>query len=189
MNRILKQCEFIPKPWLPIYREVAAQTICEDDLTRENICVSFKKFKFNYFRLLIILPSNEKNSSECFTLDIETGVFYACRPIQFDECKKVLYGFVLGVFINDKFALAYPNEITICDLFAADGSVFDSTSVSERIFFLKKIRDQDRLPLFRFVIPEQCSQTSVEELVRFEVVNPKVSRMLEKLILHIVKSN
>jgi len=189
MNRILKQCEFIPKPWLPIYREVGPETICEDDLSRENICVSFKKCKYNFFRLLIILPSNEKNSSECFTLDVETGLFYACRPIQFDENKKVFCGFVFGVFVNDTFALAYPNDITICDFFAGDGSVFDSTCVSDRIHFLKKIKATNRLPLFRFAIPELCSERSIDELVRFEILNPKKSAMLERVISKLVKRN
>ena len=170
-NRLLGQCDYVPVPLLPKYREVEKQVICtDDDCSRENLCISLKYLKNNTFRLLIILPSNNNFVSECFTLDLESGLFYACNPIQMTKVHKILFGFVFSGFLNQSSIRAFPqlHELKACDIFAGEGCVYDVKSISHRIFYLKQI---DYFP-FQIVIPKVCPPSSQKDFTRYEVVNP-----------------
>ena len=170
-NRILGQCEYVPVPLLPTYKEVEKQAICsDDDLKRENLCISLKYLKNNKFRLLIILPSDNTCSSQCFTLDLDSGVFYACNPLQMTQATKIICGFVFSIFLNQTSIRAFPqfDEIKACDIFAGEGRVYDVKSISHRIFYLKQI---EQFP-FQILIPKVCPSLSQNDFTRYEVLNP-----------------
>lgn len=192
-NRLLGQCEFVPVPLLPFYKQVKEDAICshlENDTNRENLCVSVKDFKYNKFRLLIVLPSNYIFSSECFTLDLQTGVYYACHRMQFLPKNRVLYGFVFSVLLNESLLRAFPqfDQMKVCDVFAGEGSVYDTESISTRSFFLKRIK-QDRFS-FQIMYPEICPYKSEPGFVRYELVNYLINNKneIEALEEHVKNS-
>jgi hypothetical protein len=204
MNRILGQCEYVPIPILPEFLKVPSKTILKDLINtntiletsikteiqtneRENMCVLVEDFKYNKFRLLIILPSNYKYCSECFTLDLKTGIFYACKPIQLQPNTKIYYGYVFSVILNENTFTVFPKneDIKIIDVFAAEGSIYNKESISERLYFLKKLGLQNeidqkktyqtvqtkRLP-FDVLYPNLCPETSIKNLRRYELLTP-----------------
>ena len=222
MNRLLGQCEYVPVPIVPEFLKVPSKTLLTESTTiksnlsnqtnetnqtneinqtktneKENMCVLVQDFKYNKFRLLIILPSNLKHCSECFTLDLKTGIFYACKPIQLQSNTKIYYGYVFSVILNENSYKVFPNyeDIKIIDVFAAEGSIYNTKSISERLYFLKKLCLQSRtlklneiqpqIPLsllnlhlqskrlpFDVLYPDVCPQESTKNLRRYELVTP-----------------
>ena len=127
-----------------------------------------------------ILLQNQQNQqqktttyeSECFTLDVTTGVFYASAPISFTEETKLTEGFVFGALLSENEFRAFPlyDNVKACDMFAGDGSVYNPESISERVFFLRKMKPK-RFP-FGISCPDVCSIKSIKDWVRYELLNP-----------------
>ena len=76
-------------------------------------------------------------------------------------------------------------DIKIIDVFAAEGSIYNKESISERLYFLKKLGLQNeidqkktyqtvqtkRLP-FDVLYPNLCPETSIKNLRRYELLTP-----------------
>lgn len=126
------------------------------DKKEENLCVRVlqKKYLKKKSRLFIILPSNPVTlKTECFTMNIETGTFYCCKSLLLTPKSQVFYGYVLSVIITEDVLQVTPDfkDMIVCDVFCAEGSLYNKESISERMFFLRKLLFKD-FP-FQIMIP------------------------------------
>ena len=145
--------DLIPMPNLPhfqlieedVYNEKKEKKENNDkkDKKEENLCVRVlqKKYFKKESRLFIILPSNPVTlKTECFTMNIETGTFYCCKSLLLTPKSQVFYGYVLSVIITEDVLKVTPDfkDMIVCDVFCAEGSLYNKESISERIFFFTK---------------------------------------------------
>ena len=144
------------------------------DKKEENLCVRVlqKKYFKKKSRLFIILPSNPDTlKTECFTMNIETGTFYCCKSLFLTPKSQVFYGYVLSVIITEDVLQVTPDfkDMIVCDVFCAEGSIYNKESISERIFFLRKLLLKD-FP-FQIMIPSFLYTFDDIKNERLEVIN------------------
>jgi hypothetical protein len=147
------------------------------DKKEENLCVRVlqKKYFKKKSRLFIILPSNPDTlKTECFTMNIETGTFYCCKPLFLTPKSQVFYGYVLSVIITEDVLQVTPDfkDMIVCDVFCAEGSIYNKESISERMYFLQKLLTKE-FP-FQIILPSPENQEKKE--MRASVENRSIKK-------------